>query len=999
MKKYFFAILMLLIGASALWAQEVKEAEALLRAQAFLGGNGPHKVKGQGGAQSLKLAHTSKGKKGNNYFAYNIGEGDGFILVSAEEQAEQILGYTESGNFDLAKMPDNLKWWLSQYDQQIEAVRKYNASQESASAKAPVRKASKREARHDIEPMIKTQWDQTDPYNSMIPKLDPSDEGIYTMATGCIATGIAQIMNYYKYPQHGIGSNGYIINYENPNGGVQPVTFEADFANTTYRWDLMKETYDGSESQEERDAIGTLLYHAGVANEMLYGQFAIGGSTAIIQNIPNAIIDYFGYDKSTTCEDRDWYTTGAWEQMVYEELAAGRPVLYSGLTEEGYGHTFVCSGYHANDNHYHMNWGWSGYCDGYFVLTATQNEEALKPNGTGSGGGAEDDSYSFKQLIEKNFMPDQGNDYACHMMSSGTYSLDRNTADNDEWLALLGGFFNHSLVTQRVAIGARLENVSTGVSFNMSGIDYDDIVPNSGYSGYYVHLTGLPDGHYRVYPAFSKASQPDVWEDFFTSQLDIPIVTIGNPAPMTPDTPGDVDGDGQITVTDLAWLIDYLNGRTPAGFHRASADVNGDHQVDKADADELKAILLGTSALYIEEVDIENIAVKAYLGQNLTAGPIFGESTWINDNVRLEKYLDHDTPVGKIVAWEGSDSEDFFLTLSDLTEGHRGLDQSVTVTGNSHEFYNLVPGHTYRYTVAREGGEEVKSGLFRVKPNQLRMVKISDSWNWRDLGGWASTLGGHVRYEWLYRGGSLNGTWKLPFTYGTQGWWWQPADPDKIQANKASEISDPANYEFSQTSRDEILNMGIHGELDFRNNKSEAPGDDMTHSISLTQDNHSVANTGIDGWLFKRIRTANAIGNPFTEDAVVQDVKWLIEQVLSGHPIAYHCRSGADRTGVVSFIILALLGVDETDIAKDYELTLYSSELGRIERRYPTFQVRHANVDYWSSQTFLARGIKTAGYPCTTLQERAYYYLNQQFPSCQIPASQLDAFIDFMLVR
>lgn len=341
----------------------------------------------------------------------------------------------------------------------------------------------------------------------------------------------------------------------------------------------------------------------------------------------------------------------------------------------------------------------------------------------------------------------------------------------------------------------------------------------------------------------------------------------------------------------------------------------------------------------------------------------------------------------------------FFLTLSDLTEGHRGLDQSVTVTGNSHEFYNLVPGHTYRYTVADDSHKEVKSGLFRVKPNQLRMVKISDSWNWRDLGGWTSTLGGHVRYEWLYRGGSLNGTWKLPFTYGTTGWgWWQPADPDKIQTNKASEISDPANYDFSQTSRDELLNMGIHGELDFRNNKSEAPGDDMTHSISLTQDNHSVANTGIDGWLFKRIRTANAIGNPFTEDAVVQDVKWLIEQVLSGHPIAYHCRSGADRTGVVSFIILALLGVDETDIAKDYELTLYSSELGRIERRNPTFQVRHANVDYWSSQTFLANGIKKADYPCTTLQERAYYYLNQQFPSCQIPASQLDAFIDFMLV-
>lgn len=655
MKKYFFAILMML-SVSALWAQEVKEAEALLRAQAFLGGNGPHKVKGQGGAQSLKLAHTSNGKKGNNYYAYNIGEGDGFILVSAEEQAEQILGYTESGNFDLDKMPDNLKWWLSQYDLQIEAVRKHNASQESASAKAPVRKASKREARHDIEPMIKTQWDQTDPFNSKIPSLGPGYTDEYALATGCIATGIAQIMNYYQYPQHGIGSYSKSVDY----GTGGPILFEADFANTTYRWDLMKDTYDGSESQEERDAIGTLLFHAGMANHMNYGQFVQGGSTAIIQNIPNAIIDYFGYDKSTTCEDRDWYTTGAWEQMVYEELAARRPVLYSGLTEEGYGHTFVCSGYRANDNHYHMNWGWSGYCDGYFVLTATQNEEALKPNGTGSGGGAEDDSYSFKQLIEKNFMPDQGNDYACQMMSAGDCTLSLSNASRGQSVTLYGVFLNTSLVSQSIMLGTRLENLETGESVYVKAYSANGLPSYSYYSELPISTTNLEDGYYSVHPAFYRLDTPEAWEDMITCQIELPILTIGDKAPYE-ITPGDVDGDGTLTVTDLAWLIDHLNGRTPAGFHPAAADVNGDHQVDKADADELKAILLGTSSTQdIEEVDIENLAVKAYLGQNLTSGPIFGESTWINDNVRLEEYLDHDTPVGKIVAWEGSDSEDFF---------------------------------------------------------------------------------------------------------------------------------------------------------------------------------------------------------------------------------------------------------------------------------------------------------------------------------------------------
>ncbi len=461
--------------------------------------------------------------------------------------------------------------------------------------------------------------------------------------------------------------------------------------------------------------------------------------------------------------------------------------------------------------------------------------------------------------------------------------------------------------------------------------------------------------------------------------------------------PGDVNGDGLLTVTDLTWLIDHLNDRTPACFQSAVADLNGDQQVDREDVDILTYLLLNTLDEGIEEVDIENEAVKAYLGQDKTSGPLFGSSTWINDDVRQDAFLDHDTPLGKVVTWEGADEESVILTLTDLTPVHQGLPLNVIVTGGSYEFYNLVPGHTYCYTVT--GAEEtvvLKRGYFRVKPHQLRMVRIKDSWNWRDLGGWSSTLGGHVRYEWLYRGGSLNGTWTLPFVYGTGGWWWQP-DPDKIQANTASEIANPANYEFSQQSRDEIIHMGIKGELDFRNIRKENGSNDMTHSLALDVSNVAVANTGIDGWIYKRIRTADAIGNPFTVDAVVQDVKWLIEQVLSGHPIAYHCKSGADRTGVVSFIILALLGVDECDIAKDYELTLYSSELGRIERRYPAFQVRHANVDYWSSQTFLANGIKKADYPCTTLQERAYYYLNRQFTSCQIPATQLDAFIQFML--
>lgn len=461
---------------------------------------------------------------------------------------------------------------------------------------------------------------------------------------------------------------------------------------------------------------------------------------------------------------------------------------------------------------------------------------------------------------------------------------------------------------------------------------------------------------------------------------------------------GDANGDGQISLSDLASVIDYLGGYTTQPIDHVGADVNADLKVDDKDLEKLVEILLGKSLSIvlpeeIEQVDIENEAVKAYLGQNIASKPIFGSSTWATTTALNKKYLDHDTPIGKTITWEGNEGDDYRVVIIDLMKEHQGKFPEISIKGISYTCNNLVPGHVYYYVVRNADRVEVKSGFFKIKDNQVRMVKITDSWNWRDLGGWPSTLGGHVKYEWLYRGGSLNGEWKKELTFGFLN---LGSDADK---SSSTDIANPENYEFSQISRDEIIAMGIQSELDFRNTKEEKSDKDYSHALALQNTaGQAIPNTGIDGWTYERIKTSDALSSPLGNDAVVRDVEYLIDQVLSGHPTAFHCKSGADRTGAVAFVILALLGVEEGFIAQDYELTNYSSELGRVQKKSPAFRDRKANDKSKEINTFLSNGIKKSGYPGNTLQEKAYYYLNQQFTTgTKISASKLDAFIDFML--
>lgn len=400
LKSLFLSAILMLAGASSMTGQTVSPDDAKTKAMAFMKKSGKMKAASTN-AQSLSLAYTSQKDGETYYYVFNNGR-NGFVIVSGDEVAQEILGYSCEGSFDYDQLPDNMKWFLSYYDLQISSAIK-QVKEGKVSAEEVLReKRTPRKSKAAINYLMQTQWDQVAPYNSQIPLYSQGFTGTNALATGCVATAGAQIMKYHNWPDSGVGSNTLGTTY---NG----LTFSADFGSTTYDWTNMQNTYtpyDTYTGSAADIAVGTLMYHVGVAVDMQYGQIHSGGSGAVARKLAEALVENFKYSKGITYHSRAYYTDEQWEDMVYNELAAGRPVLYGGQQEDESGHSFVCDGY--DDGLYHINWGWSGHCDGNFLLTPTATSGApLCPDGSGSGGGTAGEGYYVNQEIAIGISPDR----------------------------------------------------------------------------------------------------------------------------------------------------------------------------------------------------------------------------------------------------------------------------------------------------------------------------------------------------------------------------------------------------------------------------------------------------------------------------------------------------------------------------------------------------------------------------------------------------------------
>ncbi|MDE5807003.1 MAG: thiol protease/hemagglutinin PrtT [Muribaculaceae bacterium] len=368
MKRSFISSMLLLSLAAPAVAKEISPEEALRRAA----GDSPAMMAKGTGKATPRLVHTAKTEMGAPaVYIFNSADEKGFVALSADDAAIPLLGYSDNGMFSESNMPPQLEWWLSEYASQIEYARKNKLPQYTSSK----RKISRSGERKAIRPLMRTMWDQIQPYNAQCP-LDGTDR----TWTGCVATAMAQVMKYWNYPEKGTGSITYSIESLEKKVSM-------NFGLKEFDWDNMKDIYiEGQYTQEEADAVAYLMKACGYSVKM---QYSMDASGALGLNIGNAFTKYFEYDPNLLYTLRQYYSLGEWDEMMYENLKNVGPIMYGGGSTLGGGHSFVCDGYDG-EGMYHFNWGWSGMSDGYFAL------DALSPDALGTGGGS-GGGYNFSQ--------------------------------------------------------------------------------------------------------------------------------------------------------------------------------------------------------------------------------------------------------------------------------------------------------------------------------------------------------------------------------------------------------------------------------------------------------------------------------------------------------------------------------------------------------------------------------------------------------------------------
>ena len=331
----------------------------------------------------LVYKETSKASNASAYqeplvyfYVFNTVDAKGFVIVSADDNASPVLGYSDESIFKSTDIPINVAKWLEGYKEQMRYIIKNNIAatvEISNSWKSLMDGSATITSRgsRSISPLLKCTWDQSPYYNAQCPYDNASSQ---RTVTGCVATAMAQVMKYHSYPANGNGFHSYSSqNYGN---------LSASFGSTKYDWSSMPNNVTSANS-----AVATLMYHCGVSVDMNYGIASAGGSGAYVISSGSPVTNcaeyalktYFGYSTSLKGVDRSKYSDANWLALIENELNNSRPIIYAGFGSGG-GHCFVADGFDASDK-IHFNWGWSGYYNGYFSI------DALNPTGTGTGGG------------------------------------------------------------------------------------------------------------------------------------------------------------------------------------------------------------------------------------------------------------------------------------------------------------------------------------------------------------------------------------------------------------------------------------------------------------------------------------------------------------------------------------------------------------------------------------------------------------------------------------
>ena len=469
MKKILLTLLYVIIGLSVS-AHEISRQQALQKAQQFM--KDKHIALPSATSNRSQAAEQSQG-----YYIFNAEEG-GFVIVSADDRTVPILGYSDHGTFDVNRLPENARKWLEGYEQQIRSLGNIPYKYDNA----------RRAVGTPIAPLITARWNQGAPYNNQCPMVD-GQRGV----TGCVATAMAQVMYYHKYPTAIVGP---LETYTWEGWGVTIPALPA----TTFKWDKMRDRYeDMNETGKSVDAVAELMRYCGQAVHMLYSP---GGSTCFIR-YTDILKTVFGYSKSTQELERHNFTTKEWEALIYQELKENRPVIYNGNNDYG-GHEFIVDGYDENGL-FHVNWGYSGGNDGYFVLSVL--------NGFDYGvGDTEENGYTIDQRAIVGLQPDHGEAAAPPMVQCEPSPTNTDyTSDDAEnfTIEVYSEFFCGSDVTIDLRWvlcqdGTVVKELEPQTSIALQGEAFAYLTTTLSFSA------SLADGTYELRPMY-RVSNTDAW--------------------------------------------------------------------------------------------------------------------------------------------------------------------------------------------------------------------------------------------------------------------------------------------------------------------------------------------------------------------------------------------------------------------------------------------------------------------------------------------------------
>ena len=536
---FLFAVLLCLFSV-AIKAKQLTADEALAR----LNGKDVGFPRMRSRAKEVMHLQYTASKDGVNlFYIFNNKEDNRAVIIGADDLIPAVLAY-DLTQFETDNIPDNIRCWLRYYEDAISLSIRQNVPMAESLPKGNV-----------IEPLLQTKWDQDAPYNELC-----AEKVGEVVPTGCVATAMAQVMYYWRYPLKGKSTNTYRLS--------PTCELSANFRETYYDWDNMQQAYayyypEGSNrlvyadyTQEQAAAVAELMYHCGVAVEMIYEKKYSGASHL---NLFTALDKYFGYDKAQEILHRDWFSDEIWQQMLLTELYERRPVIYCGVTTDDEGHCFICDGFDG-DGYFHFNWGWAGKADGYYMVAGT---DPLHPTSQGTGGSPTSKPFTESQIIIVGIQPAISSSfpkinvvaYRTNECSQGPVSgvlsddLDSEIvapAQRGKVYNMTGIFYNFSNFTIKVELGAIMRNIETNNEYICGSGEIIELKPFYGMNQYRLKLDPIAEnGVYEIYPAYKIINEGQSVIPWRKMQQN----TDANPFVVT------VDGDTPILEIVDAYLI------------------------------------------------------------------------------------------------------------------------------------------------------------------------------------------------------------------------------------------------------------------------------------------------------------------------------------------------------------------------------------------------------------------------------------------------------------